>query len=90
MGEKLYTPALRRNKKRCRKRGSAMYRNLKSFDFIITAGIFVYSAWSLLEMSEDPLRTANILLLVLISWDAVRKYIRQHKEKNTESRGGHD
>ena len=46
-----------------------MYRNLKSFDFIITAGIFIYSAWSLLEMSVDI--CATLEKLALFAWGII-------------------
>ena len=84
MGEKLYTPALRKNKKRCRKRGSAMYRNLKSFDFIITAGIFVYSAWSLLEMSVDV--CATLEKLALFAWGIIgcMRIDKKNRKKQNE------
>lgn len=48
-----------------------MYRLI--FDIIAV----VMGAAGILKMSEAPLLTANILLLFLISWDAVRDYIRQ-------------
>lgn len=46
-----------------------MYKNLKSFDFIITAGIFVYAAWSLLEMSADIYATLE--KLALFAWGII-------------------
>lgn len=54
-----------------------MYRLI--FDIVAV----VMGAAGIIKMSEDPLRTATILLLFLISWDAVRDYIRQHKDKRT-------
>ena len=41
----------------------------------------VMGAAGILKMSEAPLLTANILLLFLISWDAVRDYIRKYNDK---------
>ena len=43
----------------------------------------VMGAAGIMKLSEAPLLTANILLLFLISWDAVRDYIRQHNDKRT-------
>jgi hypothetical protein len=48
-----------------------MYRLI--FDIVAV----VMGAAGILKMSEAPLLTTNILLLFLISWDAVRDYIRQ-------------
>ena len=41
----------------------------------------VMGAAGILKMSEAPLPTANSLLLFLISWDAVRDYIRKYNDK---------
>lgn len=51
------------------------------YSLIFNVIAVVVGAAGIIKMSEDPLRTANILLLVLISWDAVRDYIRQHSDK---------
>lgn len=52
-----------------------MYRLI--FDIVAV----VMGAAGILKMSEAPLLTANILLLFLISWDAVRDYIRKYNDK---------
>ena len=48
--------------------------------------IVVVGAAGIIKISEDPLRTGYTLILVLVSWEVLRNYIRQYKEKNTESR----
>ena len=61
-----------------------MYRNLKSFDFIITAGIFVYSAWSLLEMSVDI--CATLEKLALFAWGIIgcMRIDKKNRKKQNE------
>ena len=61
-----------------------MYRNLKSFDFIITAGIFVYSAWSLLEMSVDV--CATLEKLALFAWGIIgcMRIDKKNRKKQNE------
>ena len=54
-----------------------MYRLI--FDIVAV----VMGVAGILKMSEAPLLTANILLLFLISWDAVRDYIRKYNDKRT-------
>ena len=61
-----------------------MYRNLKSFDFIITAGIFVYSAWRLLEMSVDI--CATLEKLALFAWGIIgcMRIDKKNRKKQNE------
>ena len=51
------------------------------YGIIFHAVMIIVGAAGIIKMSEDPLRTANILILLPISWNAVRDYIRQHKDK---------
>lgn len=53
------------------------------YSLIFNIFVVVVGAAGIIKMSEDPLRTANILILLLISWEAVRNYICQHKDKRT-------
>lgn len=53
------------------------------YSFIFHTVMIIFGAAGIIKMSEDPLRTGYILILLLVSWDVVRNYIRQHKDKRT-------
>ena len=53
------------------------------YRLIFNIVMIIVGSAGIIKMSEDPLRTANILILLPIFWNAVRDYIRQHKDKRT-------
>lgn len=57
-----------------------MYRLILNFVAVAMA------AGAIIRISENPWKTACYLMLLLTFWDVFKSYIRQHKEKNTESR----